>query len=222
MYPEDRVLVSVINRKRDLDYARNDRWYRIPQQRFMRDSIHTEYVAFFLSRAFGERNGGIHYFAPVKGYELAYRRDLLPRESPHPRDDDVYFRLALGDLEEKQPPVINTTRRTIAFIFTTWDRFVKAERITDLYSQSDYFVDRIYHALRDHNARPIRLWSAERKGAGVRILCDGGVVTAATEQTDGALYIDETQTHDAILAAIKQAIAQNGGPVTVGIPLEGT
>ena len=68
MFPEDRVLVGVINRKRDLAIAQAEGWYRIPQRRMPR-GVNAEYVAFFLSRAFKEQNGGVYYYAEFKGLD---------------------------------------------------------------------------------------------------------------------------------------------------------
>ena len=57
------------------------------------------------------------------------------------------------------------------------DVFVLRE-VVDLYSKNDYYVDRIFHALRDSGVRAERFWDAERKengrGAHLRILYDGG------------------------------------------------
>lgn len=220
MYPEDRVLVGVIYRKRDLTHAQHDHWYRIPQCR-MPNGIHTEYVAFFLSRAFGERNGGVYYYAKLAGLELAYRRDLLPREADHSRADEVYYRLSLGDLREKTPPVLNPTKRTVTFIYTTWDRFVVARQIGDLYSKADIFVDRIEHALNKRGYTTERTWEAERQPPALRILYDGGVLVASTRQSEDTLYLDSSQNDDAILRTIYEAIARRGGPATLSIPLEG-
>jgi hypothetical protein len=163
MYPEDRVLIGVINRKRDLEYARDHHWYRVPQQRMPR-GVYTEYLAFYLSRAFKEKNGGIVYYAEQKGLELVRRKHLLPKEANHPRAENAYYRVALSDLIDKTPPVLNPTKRPIAFIYTTWDRFVHATQIRDLYSDTDYYVDRIYHALRDKGIRLARSASGKRNG----------------------------------------------------------
>lgn len=225
MFPEDRVLVGVINRKADLQLAQEQRWYRIPQARFPR-GIHAEYIAFFLSRAFKEQNGAIHFFAERTGLELAYRRDLLPDETQHPNANESYYKVQLGVLQVKQPPILNPTKRTITFVHTTWDRFVRANEIKDLYSDADYFVDRIYHALRDSGVRALRFWDAERKatghGAQVRILCERGTVIASPDASeDAAFYLDISQDDAVILAEIRAQILRKGGPATVGIPLEG-
>lgn len=150
MFPEDRVLVGVINRKRDLDVLLTECWYRIPQAR-MPQGVYAEYLAFFLSRAAARGRGasGIYYFARFAGVELLHRRDLLPDEAGHPRADERYYKVQLTQLEEKAPPILNSTRRSISFIFTTWDRFVGAVDVCDLYSSADYYVDRIFYALQD-------------------------------------------------------------------------
>ena len=47
--------------------------------------VNAEYIALFSSRAFKEKNGGIYYYAERKGLELAYRKDLIPKEDDHAR-----------------------------------------------------------------------------------------------------------------------------------------
>ena len=228
MLPEDRVLVGVINRKRDLVVARDRHWYRIPQTR-MPHGVYAEHIAFFLSgKVFKEQSGGIHYYALRQGVELVYRRDLFPGEADHPRANNVYYKVQLGELIGKVPPVLNLTKRPISFIYTTWDRFIHAQQISDLYSKADYFVDRVYHALRDTGVRPQRFWEAQYPdtghGARLRILCENGSVTASplVEDIDleGVIFLDEDKEDDAILQSILAAIAKHGGPVTINIPIE--
>ncbi len=222
MFPEDRVLVGVINRKRDLDYARSEGWYRIPQAQMPR-GVNAEYMAFFLSRAFKERNGQIAYFATRRGLELVYRKDLLPNEANHPRANDVYYKVQLGELEAKTPPILNPTRRSIGFIYTTWDRFVRAQQVSDLYSKADYFVDRIYHALRNRGITAERTWSAEYRTtapAQLRILCQKGSLNASTEPGDNRFFLNDDDQEDVILKGILAEIARQGGPVMVRIPFD--
>lgn len=131
-FPEDRVLVVVVNRQRDLQCLRRDRWYRIPVERAPR-SIECEYLAFFLSRSLGSTYGCIPLYARVCGVELVYRHWLLPHESDHPRANHLYYRVAVDTLCDKSPPVINPRRRTVAFIATRWHAFENAQQIDDLY-----------------------------------------------------------------------------------------
>jgi len=147
MYPDDRVLVGVINRKRDLLYAQQDHWYRIPAAKMPR-GIYTEYIAFFLSgSAIYKKPSGIYYFARKRGVELVHRTDLLPKEPHHKNAKEIYYKIQFDEVLTKDPIVLNKTGRVISFIYTTWDRFINAEQIRDLYNKSDYYVDRIYHAL---------------------------------------------------------------------------
>ena len=148
MDPDDRVLVGVIRRRRDLALLRDAHWYRIPQEQARR-GLDADYLAFFLSGGvFREQSGGIHYFARRSGLELAYRRDLLPDEPDHPRAGCIYYKVQVEPLLARIPPHLNPNRRRISFIHTTWDRFVAARTIDDLYSRADYFVDRVYQARR--------------------------------------------------------------------------
>lgn len=224
MFPDDRVLVGVINRKRDLDYLLKDHWYRIPQVQ-MPDGIYAEYIAFFLSGTAAKRfdSSGIYYFARRGGMELLYREDLLPNEKSQKakrKAKDVYYKIQFRSVEGKNPPVTNPTNRSFAFIFTTWDRFVNASAIADLYSTSDYYVDRIYHALRDKNIRANRYWDAQRKrtgyGAAVRIVCENGMITGYTDEDfddDEGFYLDPGVADDKIFAEIKARMARMGGPI---------
>ncbi len=227
MYPEDRVLVGVINRKRDLEHARHDHWYRIPRGRAEK-GIHAEYLAFYLSRAFGEENGAVHYYARRTGHELVRRRDLLPEEPKHRRANALYYKIQLGELRRKVPPILNPTRRPVVFIYTTWDRFIAAKQIGDLYSDADYFVDRVFYALRNAGIPAERLWEAERLsddgGAQVRVLCEHGEVIATTARsTEDRLHLPAESGPDTIrqvVAEIRARIAKLGGPLSVPIPLE--
>ncbi len=225
MFPDDRVLVGVIKRKKDLKLARNQHWYRIPQARMQR-GVHAEYLAFFLSgKVAGQPESGIYYFAERAGLELAYRRDLLPDEADKPTANEVYYKVQLRNWQPKTPPVLNTTNRAFSFIHTTWDRFVHAREIRDLYSDADYYVDRIYHALRTDGLTALeRYWDGERRetghGAQLRILCERGVLTASADPTGGDILLESGVEEDEILAKIRAAVARQGGPVMVNIPLD--
>lgn len=153
MYPEDRVLIGVINRQRDFISLRDQHWYRIPFSAGV--DVHVDVVAFFMSRSFKALNGGIYYYAERRGVELAHRCDLIPDEPNHKRAYEVYYKVQVGMLIEKTPPILNTTRRVVSFIVTTWDRFEVASQIDDLYSLDEAFVERLERA--PHTQRPVKL-----------------------------------------------------------------
>lgn len=219
--PTDRVLVGVINNKQDLDFLLNQHWYRLPQAQ-MPNGLYTEYLAFFLSGSAAKKFGesGVYYYAALTGVELVYRKDLLS-DKPE-KANERYYKAQFRQIQGKNPPVLNSTKRRFAFIYTTWDRFVNARELADFYSKNDYYVDRIYHALRDKSIRIERYWDAQRKetgyGAGVRIVCENGVLTGYTdssyEDTNG-VYLDSQQPEDTILAEIRAKISRMGGALSL-------
>ena len=227
MYPEDRVLVGVINRQRDLEKAQIEHWYRVPQGQ-AKKGIHAEYIALFLSGAFGEMNSGIHFYARRTGIELARRRDLLPEELRHPRADNLYYKLQLGELHPKVPPVLNQPPRRFAFIYTTWDRFDEARVLADLYSEADHFVDRVFHVLEKEGIPVERVWEASRVsedgGAQIQVLCEDGVVIASTApRSDHVIPLGVGKTRAAVqqgVDAIREAIRRYGGPKMASVPIE--
>jgi hypothetical protein len=136
MDDQDRVLVCVINRLRDLQFAMNDHWYRIPVNRAPRQFV-VDYIAFFVSRTARQKQpSGIYAYAPMRGYELQYRRDLLPKEAHHPRADDLYYRIALGRFIPKTPPILNPHHYTVTFILTTGTNFMMARSVDELFIPS--------------------------------------------------------------------------------------
>jgi len=229
MLPDDVFLVGVINRLRDLTAARDGHWYRIPLSRFKYDLTvdKVDCLAFFLSSKFGELNGSIPYYAVKTGVELVRRRDLLPDEADNPRADEQYYRVALGGFSEKMPPIVNNTKRTIAFIYTTWDRFFVAKTIADLYSRSDDFVERLQMRLLREGIASERTWEAQRRADPLlpmmRLRChDGQTLMVTLMEMDSSSEKNKErqrrQEEDA-LRVIRERISQTQGPLTLSIPL---
>ena len=233
MYPEDRVLVGVINRKADFEIVQNEHWYRIPRDSAPR-SIDAEYIAFYLSGYFKKERAGIHYYARRTGHELLRRIDLLPHQPDHKRANALYYKLQLGDLLPIDPPITNPTNRSFAFIYTTWDRFKAAKTLADLYSKSDWFVERLCHELRQVGISSEQIWQDEERGrqiAELRIRCEDGILVALAGMPDGwQSGADEKSipltvgTNDADIhagvEAVRSAVAALGGAVMVNIPLD--
>jgi hypothetical protein len=230
--PETTVLVGVINRKRDFLIAQDQHWYRIPEKSAPR-GVEVGVLAFFLSGSpFKEQSGGIHYYAHRRGVELALRRDLLPDQPNHKRADERYYKVQIGPLQPKLPPILNKPNPiAISFIYTTWDRFQAAETIRDLYSQADYFVDRVFHALRQNGLSPQREWECVYpRGAQIRILCENGSVTAGTSPepelpSDDHIYIPPSVYADwgtpivTYVQEIEKHVRGHGGPQTIDLPV---
>jgi hypothetical protein len=182
MHPDDRVLVAVMNRPEDYRLARDQGWYRLPERKAGRGAFF-EYVAFYFTAAFGDDKWAIHCYARNLGHELVTRRELLPQEPEHPRAAERYYKLQLGPLQKRDPPIPSLRWRRIAFIYTTWDRFQAAQEINDLYAEGGEFVDRLYHALRESGLTPERCYPVRE--AGVEYIAD-----LALPCHDGVLVMD--------------------------------
>jgi hypothetical protein len=223
MYPEDRVLVGVMNRPKDLEIAREQRWYRIPQGKAPR-GVDAEYIAFYFTTEFGDLKWGIHYYARRTGHELVLRRDLLPDEPEHPRADQPYYKIQLGPLVTKEPPIMSGSWRRITFIHTTWDRFQAATEIKDLFSKDSRFVDRVYHALRESGLHPRRDYRFEQGGTSYKVdialVCEDGVIAATTTEGPPDSYLLRGPDVQATIETLRRAVTACGGLRTIDVPLE--
>ena len=94
----ERVLVAVITRPKDWELVQREHWYRIPMARAPR-AIAAEYLAFYHTRAFEALSWTVSYYAPIVGYRIQKRRELLPDEAQHPRAEELYYRLDLGPID---------------------------------------------------------------------------------------------------------------------------
>jgi hypothetical protein len=115
----------------------------------------------------------------------------LPDEPDHPRAAERYYKLQVGPLQRREPPIASLRWRRIAFIHTTWDRFEAAREINDLFVEGDEFVDRLYHALREDGLAPERNYPVREAGAEyvatLAMLCRQGVVTVDITESESRL-----------------------------------
>lgn len=134
IYPDDRVLVAIMNNEEDWRRVQDEHWYRLPVKHAPPDSPNFDWIAFYFSKIFKEDKWAIHFYARILGHELLTRRDLIPSEPDHKRASDWYYKLALGPLYHKLPPIVSDTWRRVSFIVTTGDRFEAAQEMKDLFA----------------------------------------------------------------------------------------
>jgi hypothetical protein len=220
MKPEDSVLVGVINRKKDFKILREQGWYRIPVAQ-MAHGIHEDYIAFFFSRAFRSQNGSIRYFAERGGYEQLTRAEMLPDEAKNKNASKPYYKVNIGALQAKVPPILNESNHRISFIYTTGERFQNATKISQLFLGGDDLVNPIFDALEDEQYQPTRRWQLEQgyplQSAQLRVLCESGEVLASTHPDEGIPITDDVEGS---LDRIKREVAARGGPLMISTPLE--
>lgn len=151
IYPDDRVLVAIVNDQKDWQRVLDEHWYRLPVKHAPSIVPNFDWLAFYFPAKFGSDRYAIHYYAKVAGHELVTRRDLIPAEADHKRAANWYYKIELGDIHHRLPPIVAETWRRITFLFTTGDRFEAAREIRDL--QADYASDgRRFVTLKEHSS----------------------------------------------------------------------
>lgn len=134
--PTSLVLVAVMTDPRDLEIARLFGWYRIPL-RTAPKVIAVDYLAFYQTKAFKENRWCIQYIAQVRGYELTTRGELLRDDLDHPRTNEEYYKVQIGQLEELPNSILADKWRRITFLYTTGEYLLNAETVNDLVVQSE-------------------------------------------------------------------------------------
>ena len=215
MHPEDRVLVAVMNNRRDFARVRDQGWYRVPVRHAPPSTGEAAYIAFYFTKAFGEERWAIHWYAPVRGHELKRRRDLLPDEADHPRADHAYYAMQLGPLERLEPPIISLRWRRIAFIETSWDRFQMAQEINELYASG---ADGLFVTLKDMGLAPERELPIKEAGVeyivDLAIPCQDGTLSIVLDDRPGPPAALRISAEDSPLGAVDvviQAVEKLGG-----------
>jgi hypothetical protein len=197
-----------MNSRRDFAIAREKGWYRIPKRHAPDSTTEAVVLAFYFTKAFGDEKWAIHYYAPVEGHELVRRRDLLPDQSDHPRADDPYYKLQLGPLMKLDDPIPSLRWRRVTFIESTWDRFIAAEEINDLYATG---TDGLYVTLKEENLHPEREFLLRQGGADyvvdMAIPCRRGTVCIAL----GDRPAPEGVLRDPDLETVREAVEALGG-----------
>ncbi|MDD5467894.1 MAG: hypothetical protein PHS96_08805 [Anaerolineales bacterium] len=145
--PTALILVAVMNDSRDLEIARLLGWYRIPL-RSAPKVIAVDYLAFYQTGAFGEEKWRIQYVAPVRGYELVTRGELLKDEADHPHARHEYYKVQLGSLIRLPEVILAGKWRRITFLYTTGESLSNARTINDLVVHSEE-RETLWKALRE-------------------------------------------------------------------------
>ena len=144
------VLVAILNHPLDLALARDQHWYRIPVssvEKWLQRRWPPHWLAFYLTKVFQGEAYAIHYYAQVLDVREVARWQLFPDQPPDAKSRRRYYQLLLAPLQRLDPPIASRRWRRITFIQTTWQRFVGAIEINDLYDDSP-LEDALWHALK--------------------------------------------------------------------------
>jgi very-short-patch-repair endonuclease len=185
------VLVAIMNNLLDFAIAQEQQWYRIPVRsasNMLRERWPPQWLAFYQTKVFGAERWAINYYAPVLRIRTVARRDLLPEDPGHPRADELYHKLELGPLQRLPQPMLSRRWRRIVFIPTTWEKFISAVEINDLYDESP-LEDRLWAEFKRHDIDAERQYFVQPRdrlyALDFAIFCDQGNLDV---ETDGDTY----------------------------------
>jgi hypothetical protein len=204
---ESPVLVAVLNSPVDLTRALQQGWYRIPLARAPK-RVAAEYLALYQTGAFPpDERWLIRWFAPVRAYMIASRRDLIPEEPDHPRVDESYYRVALGRAIRLPRPIPSRRLRRITFIPTTVQRLYEASEINDLWIKSSA-QERMWAALKQAELEAERQYPLREElpqyVADFAVFCRNGriaVVFSDEPEEEAGLRENLTSAQEYLLAA---------------------
>ncbi len=199
------VLVVVVNHPADLARAREQGWYRIPLNRAPR-RIAAEHLAFYQTGSFSsEERWRVQWHAPVRGYRIVTRRELIPEEPAHPRAEERYYRVELGPLVPLPDPIPSRRLRRITFIPTTMARLYQAQEINDLWARSSG-QEALWAALKEADLEAERQYPLREDSpqyvADFALFCRGGRIALIVEdEPRGDNEVCENSPPDYLLAA---------------------
>jgi len=165
---QDQVLVGIVPRVSDFEIANRERWYRIPWS-VIESWVTPGYIAFYFGQAFGGDAGTIRYYAQVHHAEVLKRIDLFPNQPRHPRAHMDYVRVHLDAPEERSEPITSRRQRRVVLLPTTWERFMTAEDLNDLY-RGDEEEEVFYGRMVEQDLKPERAYYV--RGANAYYLTD--------------------------------------------------
>ena len=150
------VLVAIMNNQRDFGLLREELWYRVPVNTAPR-RWPPRWLAFYQTKIFGDEAFAVNYYGRVRSIRVVRRRELFPQEPPNPKSDRRYYQVHLQSLERLEHPVISPRWRRIVFIPTTWQKFMQAREINDLFDDSP-LEDRLWTELKNQKIPAERQW----------------------------------------------------------------
>jgi very-short-patch-repair endonuclease len=129
------LLVALLKEVSDFGVLKEQGWYRIP--------VHTaprrwppKWLSFYQPSAFGSDAFKIRYYGEVDDIRIVVRKELFPNEFPSELSDRQYYRIGLKGLEERPEPIPSLRHRRLLFVSTTWEKFLMAVQINDLFDES--------------------------------------------------------------------------------------
>jgi len=177
------VLVALLRDKKDFYILQTEGWYRIPVEHTPR-RWPPAYIGFYQPKAFGADAFRIRYFGKVTKIEQVQRCELFPTEFESAKSYQVYHRIEFERLERLPRAIPSRLARSVVFIPTTWNKFIHAEELNDLFDESP-LEDLLWEQLKQRNIMAERQWPVFKNDLKYRLdfafFCNNGKLDVETD-----------------------------------------
>jgi very-short-patch-repair endonuclease len=181
------VLVAIMNNPLDFVIARHQHWYRIPVhvvENRLKKRWPPQWLAFYQTKVFGDEAYAVNYYAHILHIREVFRWQLFPDQAHDERGQRRYYQLLLSPLQRLPQPIPSRRWRRIVFIPSTWQKFVNAVEINDLYDESP-LEDQLWAELKRANISTERQEFVQIKGRtyalDFAIYCASGKIDIETD-----------------------------------------
>ncbi len=147
---KENLLVAILNNQNDFSILKEQFWYRIPVNsvdKFLKKRWPPKWIAFYQTKIFKTDAFLINHFAHISDISIVTRPELFPDEIPNLKSYKKYYKITFNKLETLPKPIISRRWRRIVFIQTTFEKFINAVEINDLYDESP-LEDRLWTELK--------------------------------------------------------------------------
>ncbi len=152
------LLVALLPRKSALAILKSEGWYHVPVEAAPK-RWPPKILAFYQGKVFGDEEAyKIRHYGEVKKIDIVSRRELFPEDEKNQhKAENLYYRIQLKDLQERNAPIISYRPRRLVFIPTTLAKFENAEQINDLFDGSP-LEDLLWKGLKALSVLAERQW----------------------------------------------------------------
>lgn len=143
------ALVGMVLRKKDLQSAINQGWYRIPVRsapEIVRAGT-LKTLALYQTKEFDDDKYSVRWWGNVNTIETKKRIDFLPDEPAHPRANLEYYIIRMDAMQQFSTPIVSRISRRNPFIVTTSDRLFAARDYNEIFCGSP-LEETLWSALR--------------------------------------------------------------------------
>lgn len=160
------LLVAILNHPSDFDILRTHGWYRIPVssvEKWLHKRWPPKWLAWYQTKPFGNEAFAVRYFGEVIDIRIVRRSQLFSDYRNDPKAQHRYYQIFVKSIQTLPQPIFSRRFRRIVFIPTTWEKFIAAVEINDLYDESP-LEDRLWAELKRWSIAAERQEFVEARG----------------------------------------------------------